>query len=136
MQLSPIGIAVFGSLAVSACSSSGSPGMSPTVGVGAGPTITIDSFTFSPNPLTVAAGSTIDVVNNDTAPHTATSEAAAADYVAGMAKGGFSFNASVAAGGHATITVPSGVASGTKQPFFCNIHKSMMSDPDPVIIIK
>lgn len=37
-------------------------------------TITIQSFAFSPNTLNVSAGQTITVINNDSAPHTVTSD--------------------------------------------------------------
>jgi plastocyanin len=135
LVLGSMGLTLIGSLMLSACGSSSPSGMSPTVGL-AEATITIDGFTFTPDPITVAAGSSITVVNKDTAPHTATSEVAAKDYAQGAATGGFSFNASVAAGGTATITVPTGLTSGTSLPYFCNVHKSMMKNPDPTIVIK
>ncbi len=100
-------------------------------------TITIKGMTFAPTNLTVASPSTITVVNEDSFPHTATSEAAAKDYTKGQATGGFTFDTGdIAAGASATITVPAGLASGTVQPYFCAVHKSGMSDPDPTITIQ
>jgi plastocyanin len=39
----------------------------------AGPTVSIDNFTFSPQVLTVSPGTTVTWVNHDDVPHTATS---------------------------------------------------------------
>jgi len=84
----------------------------------------------------VPAGATIVFINSDSAPHTATAEAAAGDYASGAVQGGWLFGASLSAGGTASIVVPATVTSGTDQPYFCNVHKGMMSNPDPVIHIE
>ena len=126
-----------------ACGSSGGTGGTTgggggtTGGTGGSTTITISNFKFSPDPITVAAGSTITVVNSDSATHSATCEAAAKAYTKGQATAGFTFDTNlIQAGGTATITVPTGIASGTSQPYFCSHHTSGMSNPDPVIKIQ
>jgi len=42
-------------------------------------TVTIKNFAFSPNPITVNAGTTLTVVNRDTITHTLTADAGAFD---------------------------------------------------------
>jgi len=120
----------------SSASSASSSASSSTSDAGGQLTITISGFTFSPNPITVPAGATVTIINSDTTAHTATSEAAAASYTVGTAPNGFSFNASLGAGATGTISVPAGLASGTVQPYFCSIHKAMMQDPNPTIVIE
>ncbi len=131
-----------------ACSSGGSPSgttsgatSGTTSGTGGGLTITISNYKFSPDPLIAPAGSTITVVNDDTkstSTHTCTSEATAGSYDGGQASpNGFFFDTgNIDAGTSATITIPAGVPSGTKQPYFCKQHTSMMSNPDPIIQIQ
>ncbi len=105
-------IAVIGlAVALSACSSSGSKGSSPTSGSGsgaAGGTIAISNFKFTA--ISVPAGSTVTVSNNDTPQHTVTSD------------DGTSFNVKVDPGKSATFTAPS--KPGVYK-FHCNIHSSM-----------
>ena len=130
----------FGILALAACSSGGSPS-GTTTGTGGGFTITISNYQFSPDPIVVPAGATITVVNDDTkstSTHTATSEAAVGNYMPGqVSTNGFTFDTgNIDAGTSATISVPAGIPSGTKQPYYCQEHKSMMQNPDPVIEIK
>jgi plastocyanin len=93
-------------VALSACSSSGSKGAAKSNAPGA--TISIASFKFSA--VTVAAGATVTVSNNDAPTHTVTSD------------DGKSFNVKVAAGKTATFTAPS--TPGTYK-FHCNIHSTM-----------
>jgi len=104
-------IAVLGlAAALSACSSSGSKGgASATSGSGAaGGTISISNFKFTA--ISVPAGSTVTVSNNDTPQHTVTSD------------DGTSFNVKVDPGKSATFTAPS--KPGVYK-FHCNIHSSM-----------
>ncbi len=128
---------------LAACSggATGGTGASSSTGSGSGTggataTVIISNFAYSPDPLTVAAGTTITFVNKDSMAHTATSEAAAKDYVPGTASNGFSFNAQVPQNGSATVTVPATVTSGTTQPYYCAVHKGGMANPDPVIKIQ
>jgi plastocyanin len=126
-----------GILVFAACSSGSSGGTSGTTG---GYTITISGYKFSPDPLVVPAGATITVQNQDvssTSTHTCSSEASAGIYDGGVAPGGFFFDTgNIDAGTSATISVPAGLASGTKQPYFCHQHTGMMLNPDPVIQIQ
>jgi plastocyanin len=79
----------------------------------AGPgTITIRSFAFSPQEITVAQGTTVTWTNQDSAPHTITSDTGAPEAISSdsLSQGAsFSF----------TFTKP-----GT-YPYHCSIHPSM-----------
>ncbi len=142
-----IGLAVTAMLAM-ACSSStsgttgtgsGTTGSSSgtTGGSSSGNTVSISNFTFAPANITVPAGATITFTNTDTAPHTATSEAAVGDYTNAAAAGGWSFDTgNIAQNTSMTVTVPTGLASGTVQHYFCNVHKAHMDNPDPTITIQ
>jgi plastocyanin len=72
---------------------------------------TIAGFAFSPNPLTVAPGDTVVFQNNDSAPHTATSDTA----------GQFD-TGQIASGASGSFTAPSAPGS---YPYHCNIHPNM-----------
>lgn len=74
--------------------------------------LTISNYAFSPQSLTVAAGSTVKVTNNDSTTHTITSD-----------DKGASFNIpSIPSGSSASFTAPSKPGTYT---FHCNIHKTM-----------
>ena len=75
----------------------------------AGDAIAIKDFTFSPDPITVTAGSTITVTNRDGTPHTVTAVKGAFD--TGDLAGG--------ASGSITIDRPGTYA------YFCEIHQYM-----------
>ncbi|MFI0990799.1 cupredoxin domain-containing protein [Streptomyces exfoliatus] len=100
------------------CSDSGgtstptSPSASPTsVTPAQEARIVIKNFRFEPSDLTVAPGTEITVVNEDSTPHTVTAEAANA------------FDTSTIQGGKtATFTAPP--TAGT-YPYLCDIHQSM-----------
>jgi plastocyanin len=51
-----------------------SPPATAAPAVASGPQIEISNFTFTPNPLTVAVGTTITWVNRDDVPHTVTAQ--------------------------------------------------------------
>jgi plastocyanin len=73
--------------------------------------ISIKGFAFSPTSMTVAHGATVSVANNDTAPHTVTSDDAT------------SFDTqSIAAGATGSFTAPA--TAGTYQ-YHCKIHANM-----------
>jgi plastocyanin len=140
MHRTTIAMAFCSSLAL-ACGSGTSgttgTGSGTTTGGTSGNTVTINAYTFSAANLTVAAGSTISFVNNDTVAHTATSEAAAGNFTNAAAAGGFSFDTGqISAGATATVTVPTGLASGTVQPYYCSNHKSMMAPANPTLTIR
>lgn len=75
----------------------------------AGPTITIANMAFG-QPLTVAPGTEIAVVNNDSVEHSVTSQTAGA------------FDVEVDGGEHKTLTAPSRPG---EYPFHCKYHPSM-----------
>ena len=72
-------------------------------------TVTIADFAFSPNAITVQAGSTVTWVNNDSVPHTATGDNGEFD------------TGSIAPGGSASITFDT---AGTFA-YHCTIHPNM-----------
>ena len=59
---------------VTACGSSSSGGATPAVGSGAVPknTVVIKDFKFTPSSLSVAVGTKVKFINEDSTPHTAT----------------------------------------------------------------
>jgi plastocyanin len=75
----------------------------------AGTTITIKSYDFG-QPLMVKPGQTINVVNDDSVPHTVTADA------------GGGFNARVGGNGKGTFTAP---ATAGTYAFHCSIHPDM-----------
>jgi plastocyanin len=72
-------------------------------------TITIDNFSYG-EPLTVSPGATVSVTNNDSAPHSVTSQTAG------------QFDVNVKGNGEATFTAPT--QPGT-YAFYCTYHPSM-----------
>jgi plastocyanin len=88
----------------------------------------ISGFAFSPAGLTIDAGTTLLVLNDDGAPHTVTSEASDNAFVPGSVSGVSFDTGTIAAHGTAQITIPSTAGSGTVIPFFCNVHKSSMGN--------
>ena len=94
-------------VAASACSSSGSKASSNKTGDSAS-TIVIANFSFSE--ISVKAGSTVTVSNNDTTTHTVSAD------------DGKSFDVRVDQGKSVTFTAPS--AAGTYK-FHCKIHSTM-----------
>jgi plastocyanin len=96
------------------------------------PTITISNYTFTPQNLNVAPGTTINVVNQDGFDHTATSQSAQGAFVAGSVAG-ISFDTGPFTGTK-QITIPSSAPVGTVIPYFCNIHKSMMRDQPQITV--
>ncbi|HUY67091.1 MAG TPA: cupredoxin domain-containing protein [Acidimicrobiales bacterium] len=106
-------------LVLAACSSGGSDsstGASTTAPAGAGAnpvsshTITIKNFAFSPQTITVAAGTAVTVTNDDQVAHTLTAMS-----------GGFS-TGDIGPGQSKTITAPN--TPGTYS-YFCSIHQYM-----------
>ncbi len=100
-----------------ACGSSGGTGTTATATVAsstsstavAGPTITIANMTFG-QPLTVAPGTQITVVNNDSVEHSVTSDTAGV------------FDVEVDGGGHKTLTAPNQPGD---YPYHCKYHPFM-----------
>jgi plastocyanin len=98
--------------------------------------VTISAYTFSPDPLVVPAGATVTVTNTDTVEHTAISEAAANDFTNAAAPGGWTFGVILNPGETQSFVVPTTIASGTVQPYYCSVHKSMMANPNPTLQIQ
>jgi plastocyanin len=88
--------------------------------------VTIQSFMYSPLNFTVAPGATITVQNNDSVPHSLTSEAAMNSFTLGGVNGVMFDTGIIPAGGTATITIPATATSGTAIPYFCKVHTSAM----------
>ena len=87
--------------------SSGSPG-GPSISIVAG-AIGLTTTAYSPNPQTISRGSTVTFVNNDSAPHTATS-------------GGVFDTGVISAGGRASVTLQN-TGSFT---YRCTLHPNMI----------
>jgi plastocyanin len=71
--------------------------------------VTIRDYTYSPSPLRIRAGSTVTIVNRDTAPHTATDD------------GGRWDTGALSQGQSATVTFDT---PGT-YTYFCTLHPTM-----------
>jgi plastocyanin len=100
-------------LVLAACSSGGSSsssGGSAGGSTGGSHTITIKNFAFSPGKLTVTAGTTVTVTNDDQVAHTLTGKT-----------GGFA-TGDIAAGQSKTFAAPK--SPGTYS-YFCSIHQYM-----------
>jgi plastocyanin len=89
--------------------------------------ITIADFTFSPTNLDVPAGGTVTVRNNDTAPHSVTSQAVEGSFIPG-AVSGITFDTGVFTSGERTFTIPANAPAGTVVPYFCTVHTSAMKN--------
>ncbi len=96
-------------------SDNGGGGASADAGSGSADQVELAGFAFSPSELTVAAGTTVTFVNNDTSPHTVTegSDGEAAD--------GARFDEDVAAGEEVTVTFDE---AGTYE-ITCTLHPEM-----------
>jgi plastocyanin len=96
--------------------------------------VTIQSFMYSPLNFTVAPGATVTVQNNDSVPHSLTSEAAMNNFTLGAVNGVTFDTGIIPAGGNATITIPATAPSGTVIMFFCKVHTAAM--PQGMITIQ
>jgi plastocyanin len=95
--------------------------------------ITITSgLLFATPSLVVPAGTTITVQNQDTVPHTVTSETAPNTF---QPSGAFDTGV-IPGGGSATITLPADAMAGTIFYFYCSIHASLMVPPNGTITIR
>lgn len=105
-----------------------------TADVVAALTITIANFAYAPVNLTVPAGAVVTVLNNDTVPHSVTSQATAGAFVPG-AVAGVSFDTGlIAAGATGQFTIPLGAVSGTVVPYFCTVHTSTMANAGQITV--
>lgn len=114
----------------------GDAGGGPTTGVEVGAQAVVltigNGMAFTTPNLVVLAGTVITVQNQDSVPHTVTSEAAPNAF---SPSGAFDTGV-LPAGGSATITIPAGAASGTIFYYYCGIHTAMMSPPNGTITIQ
>jgi plastocyanin len=99
--------------------------------------IRISRLTYMPQDLTVPPGATIVVLNDDSMPHSVTSEASAGAFTPG-AVAGVSFDTGEFSGpGVATaFPIPSTAPDGTVVPFYCSTHKGAMLTPNGSITIR
>lgn len=112
-------ILILGMLGVVSCSSTStttgaaqtkpSDGGTPGPDFKPGPTIDINNFAFNPATVTVAVGTTVNWVNNDSASHTVTSDT------------GIFESGSLAKGGTYSFTF----ANAGTYKYHCSVHSSM-----------
>jgi plastocyanin len=96
--------------------------------------ISIQAFTWVPADLTVQPGATVTIHNNDTAPHTVTSQSVPRAFVPGGVQG-ISFDTGIIPpGGMATITIPATAPHGTVIPYFCSVHTSAMQNDGQIMV--
>ncbi len=87
---------------------------------------------FATPSMTVPAGTAITVRNEDSLPHTVTSESAPGAFTPdGMFNTG-----NIAPGGTATIMIPASTAPGTVLYYYCVIHTSLMVPADGMITVQ
>ncbi len=93
----------------------------------------ISNLSFSPVNLSVSPGATVIVVNDDSMPHSVTSEASVGAFAPG-AVGGVSFDTG-AFTGETYFVIPSTASDGTVIPYYCTVYKGLMNTPDGSITI-
>jgi plastocyanin len=119
-------------LALASCGGSSSGGGGTVSGGGTpGFYITIRGMAFSPLELSVPAGQTVTVLNQDAMPHTVTSEAAAGDFTPGSV-GGVQFDTGSFTG-QTSFTIPANAPNGTVIPYYCRVHTTTMATPTGTI---
>jgi len=77
----------------------------------------------------------ITLVNNDTMPHSVTSEANAGDYSPGAPSGVTAFDTGPFHG-TTTFTLSTTALDGTVIPFYCSVHKASMATPTGTITVQ
>ncbi|HTP49563.1 MAG TPA: hypothetical protein VMK42_02605 [Anaeromyxobacteraceae bacterium] len=116
-------------LSVLGCGGSSTPASSDA---GSSAVITIQNFTFSPQNLTVPAGTNITVKNMDGVSHTVTSSTTPTSFTPGSVAG-VSFDTGPFMG-TANFTIPTGAPSGTVIPYYCKVHLSGMLNRPTITI--
>jgi len=96
--------------------------------------ITIANLTFTPLNIRVPPGGTVTVVNNDSMPHSVTSQARVNTFVPGVVAG-VQFDTGIFSGGQKTFTIPASAANGTVVPFFCRNHAGAMNTPNGTVTV-
>ena len=87
-------------------------------------TITIANYLFNPSNLSVTAGATVTVVNEDGTQHSVTSQTAFGNYVLG-AVNAVQFD-TMPFVGTTTFGISAAAQAGTVVPYFCTVHKGTM----------
>ena len=123
--------AVVAVLALAACGNSASGGSSTTPSAlstagGSAVAVTIQNFAFTPQTLTVKAGTTVTWTNSDSAPHTVTS----ADGISTSANTTSLFDGSLNSGATFSSTF---TKAGTYY-YVCSIHKSQAGMHGAIIV--
>jgi plastocyanin len=92
----------------------------------------IRNYSFIPQDLVVAPGTTIRVVNEDPVPHSVTSQTAPAQYVPGSAFG-VQFDTGPFTG-ETTIYIPANALSGAIIPYYCSGHRGQMANDGEIVV--
>lgn len=87
-------------------------------------TITIANYLYSPSNLSVKAGATVTVVNDDGTQHSVTSQTAFGNFVLG-AVSGVQFDTTPFTN-TTTFSISASAPAGTVVPYFCTVHKGTM----------
>ena len=119
-------LAACGSSASTASSGSSTTPSSTSTAGGSAAAVTIQNFAFTPQTLTVKAGTTVPWTNRDSAPHTVTS----ADGISTSANTTSLFNGSVNSGAKFSYTF---TKAGTYY-YVCSIHKSQAGMHGEIIV--
>ena len=112
----------------------GSPAIGVLVPADTGQVITILNYEFIPQRLTVAAGSSVLIRNEDPFPHSVTSESTPGAYTPGAVSGVQFETGTIAARGTWTISIPAGVPAGTVVPYYCALHGIAMVNQGELVI--
>jgi plastocyanin len=110
------------------------PTPTPTATPTAAATITIQAFTWMPQNLEVAPGTTVTVVNKDNTQHSVTSEATPGAFTPG-AVNGVQFDSGAFGTGTRTFTIPANAPVGTVIPYYCTVHLSNMVNMPTITIV-
>jgi plastocyanin len=95
--------------------------------------ITIVGFEYLPLNLRVPPGGTVTIINEDTMPHSVTSESTLNAFRFGSVNG-VSFDTG-SFSGTKSFQIPANAPSGTVIPYFCTVHLGTMVTPNGSITI-
>jgi plastocyanin len=126
-------VAVMGAI-LGACGSSYSSSSPAPPQQSTGFFITISNMSFSPLDLRVPPGGTVTVINQDSVPHSVTSETTLNAFTPG-AVSGISFDTGEFGNGTKTFSIPPTAATSTVVPYYCTFHKGTMATPNGAITI-
>jgi plastocyanin len=86
--------------------------------------IIISNFQYFPANLSVTAGTTISITNQDSMAHTVTSESAMNAFTPGAVNGVSFDTGSISSS--ASLTIPANATAGVVIPYFCTVHLQTM----------